>query len=81
MGGWGRAGGRSHTFDLGDGGKSVPTFSFPAAELPVVSHTTDIANITTFFPGGYGMERMGGGGRWGRWGAWERGLGVLYGME
>lgn len=43
--------GRSHTFDLGDGGKSVPSFSFPAAELPLVSHTTNIANIRTFFPG------------------------------
>ena len=54
----------------------MPTFSFPAAELPVVSHTTDIANITTFFPGGYKMERMGG---WemGWMGGWEARVGSV----
>jgi hypothetical protein len=43
---------RNKTFEVGDGGKAVPGFSFPAAELVSTSHSTGISNITTYFPGG-----------------------------
>jgi short subunit dehydrogenase-like uncharacterized protein len=44
-------GARNKTFEVGDGGKAVPGFSFPAAELVSTSHSTGIPNITTYFPG------------------------------
>lgn len=41
-------------FETGDGGPRVTASSFPAAELVCTTHSTDIPNITTYFPGATG---------------------------